>query len=469
MDTSQVGPASKPMLIIDPDIELLLEIKQQAKVRGEDPILLSRSDQAIDAIDRLQDRLMGVLVNPKLEDGKVIPVIVRRVLRVSPQTPIFYFCDPKEHHFDDETLKAMMIRQIIQRTSNLSDIAKAVQIATENFDPKEALSAASQFHDLLDTEVKVTDDQFSPIIAANFVSGSLVHFDLYVRLKQDHFVKILQSGDTFAKERLDKYLKKGVEFFYIRKAAQESYLKFCETLASGILMNAKVSTDVKIGFTLNQGEETIRFLKNCGLGTNALKHAQLFVANVRQMLTTAKLDDNPVISNFLKNIAHQDHGVTTTIISSLMLKPLSFSVDKSVKIVGLASLMHDIAIKDEKLLDIADANELAGEQKELFLNHPIEGAKLVAEIPDIESVIVQAIEQHHERRTRTGFPRQLGMGDICTVGEIVGLADEFGRVMKVCLKPDSPIANPILHMESKVLAGFSNPVAEAFRQAFKGR
>jgi HD-GYP domain-containing protein (c-di-GMP phosphodiesterase class II) len=463
------GRNDKLMLIIDPDIEFLLELKRQTSGRREEAVLFSRSDQAIEAIDRLREKLRGVLLNPKLEDGKTVPVVIRRVLRVSPQTPIFYFCDPREHRYEEAALKTMMVRQVILRTSNLNEIIRAVQMATENFDANEAMKAAAQFNDLLDAEVNIHDDQFSPIIATNFVSGSISHFDLYVRLKKDRFVKILQSGDIFSKERLDRYLEKGVEFFYIRKAAQESYLKFCETLASGALATDNASMDIKVGFTLNQGEETIRFMKNCGLKSNVLKHVKLFVANVQQMLAIANLGSKTHVTNFCKDVALRDHGVTTTIMSSLMLKPLSFSIDKSVKIVGLASLLHDIALAEGRLLDVTDQDSLTGPDRELFLNHPTAGAKMAAELPGIEPVIIQAIEQHHERRTRSGFPRQIGIGDICMVGEIVGLADEFSRLVRTCSRPDSKMTDPLLQMENNVLRGFSHPVADAFRQAFRSR
>lgn len=57
--------------------------------------------------------------------------------------------------------------------------------------------------------------EFIPIKGAEFVSGSQSIFDVFVKLSDKKYVKIVNSGDVFNPQRVNEYINKGVEYFYI--------------------------------------------------------------------------------------------------------------------------------------------------------------------------------------------------------------------------------------------------------------
>jgi HD-GYP domain-containing protein (c-di-GMP phosphodiesterase class II) len=91
---------------------------------------------------------------------------------------------------------------------------------------------------------------------------------------------------------------------------------------------------------------------------------------------------------------------------------------------------------------------------------------MLRQIRGVEPVVIQAVEQHHERRSRKGFPYRLGSGNINRVSEIIGISDEFVHLIGKC-KVDG--SDPFKLMESTVFHGFSSPVITAFQMIFMNR
>jgi len=77
------------------------------------------------------------------------------------------------------------------------------------------------------------------------------------------------------------------------------------------------------------------------------------------------------------------------------------------------------------------------------------------------------VAQHHERRNKLGFPRRTGAGVVNRIAEIVGISDEFARLLQRATQ--DPRVNPFQIMEVDIFQGFSFPVVEAFRKAFLTR
>ena len=78
--------------------------------------------------------------------------------------------------------------------------------------------------------------------------------------------------------------------------------------------------------------------------------------------------------------------------------------------------------------------------------------------------IAQAVAQHHVRRNKKGFPALGSAMKMNRIAEIVGVADEFVRLIG---KAESdPSIDPIRVMESEHLPNFSRQMIVAFQAAF---
>lgn len=338
---------------------------------------------------------------------------------------------------------------------------------TAFFDPKAAEQSTKKYTEILDQELGVADTEFLPIRAADFLAGSNSFFDVYVRLASRKYIKILQAGDSFSLDRIGGYLAKGVTHFFIRKETQLQYLAYCDELSSRILKMDNVPLQLKTSQVLNHGEETMSFLRNNGLSESNVNYAKSFVSNMRILVEQLKPDENANLKGFLSDIVAYEHGVSTSMIACLIGRQVGIESGPLVQIVGMSSLLHDIGLfgMPPELHD-EDESKMNVDQKALYHTHPALGAKILRDIRGIDPAVVQAVVQHHERRDQSGFPSGLGALKIYRVGEIVGISDEFVRLIVRMKAQKASTGEMQKEFDQTVLDGFSYPITEAFRTLF---
>ncbi len=456
---------SEPVLVADHDLEFRKQLTLQSQNKMATPVFVGDGVEFESIVTGSPRVFSGIFINPKIIDPYGIPAI-KTTLQYRPNTPIFYIMDELSPEITAETMKVLTVRGFLKKPLTTDDIIRAIVDQQVVFDPKAAFEQARKNTDLLEVETTAKDSDFTTILAANFLSGTLCVFDVYVRLASNRYVKVLQAGDAFQKERLQGYLNKGVQWFYLRNEAQQHYLKFCDQIASSLLKNKAVPMEIKVSHTLNHGQVVLGFMQKAGVNAELLQQSQQFAGNVRTLINQLNEDNNGVISEHLFDMANYEHAVGATMVAALLAPELKFDGDRSIRIIGVATLMHDIGLSkmDPKFAD-EDEQSMTEEELRIYQTHPTVGAELISTLKGVDPTVVQAIAQHHERRSRKGFPRKLGTGQINKVAEIVGISDAF---MKLVIKAKSrPHLNPLDEMEISIYNGFSGPVIDAFRKVFK--
>lgn len=458
MPLTQTLPAP---LIADSDNAFLHSIKCHSQASVLPPILV-HNDKEME-LEIQHQPCSAVFINPDLAEPMGAP-LVRVVLKYSPGTPIFFILDSSRKEPAQEDLESFMVQKVLRKPLSYSTVLSFIQSQLTSFKADDALHAAEKNKDKLNSETSALDLQFIPILARNFVSGNVSFFDLYVRLGTDRYVKILQAKESFTPDRLACYLAKGVVHFYIRKEAQEYYLRYCENLATKLLKSKTASVEVKTAATLNFGQEVASAFKSFGVSESSVAHATQFARATHQLIEELRPTDKSLLSKFMGDLLRYEHGVRTSMIASLLLAPLDIKTDKSVQVVGLACLLHDIGLlgMDPKF-GVEDEAELTPEELKLYWSHPEVGAALLKAIPTVEPIVIQAVEQHHERRDRKGYPKRPPGNLINRVAEIVGISDDFDRfLVKAKTNPTFDPLKAIVHH----FDGFSPVVVDAFRIAF---
>jgi HD-GYP domain-containing protein (c-di-GMP phosphodiesterase class II) len=465
--TSNEGPP----LIADPDKQFLDRLRDEFSHRGgSDPvdsghlILASDPQEVLRKLADSQVRISGFFVNPSMLNPLSIPLLQASV-RHRPNVPIFFMTDGQKLPVSAMELQFLTVRGILHKPLDSTMILKTLASSLSGFDGAAAIQAAAVNTDPLETQIAAQDKDFAPIIASNYVAGSRSFFDLYVRLQSNKYVKVLRAGDSFSAERLSKYTSKGLTHFHLRKEVQERYLQYFDKLAASLLRRTDAPVSLQTTVTLNQGDEVAGFLKSRGVTEESIQHARQFVENVTLLTERMRLDRDAGIQKFLTNVALRDHAVAATILASLLARELQFQADKSVHIVGLASMFHDLALVEHQELIDEDASKMSAEQLAIYHAHPEKSAAMLEIHRSVDRSVIQAIQQHHERRTRQGFPHRIGAGALNRVAEVIGLADEFAHVIVRSAK--EPGKDLVTAMSAQILTEFSTPVVNAFQAVFK--
>ena len=454
----------QPVLVADTDAEF----RNMLNLRSQDgtfkSVFVGDGIEFENIMTKSAQRFSGIFINPNVINPYGVPAI-KATLQYRPNTPIFYLMDKDTPEISQQTMKGLSIRGALKKPLGTDDIIRVILDQQVLFDPKDALKQ-TKLQDKLEVETQANDADFTAILAANFLSGSTCVFEVYIRLAPNRYVKILQAGDAFQKDRLQGYLDKGVQFFFLRNEAQQFYLKFCDHVATSLIQNKAIPAAVKVTHTLNHGQVVLGFMQKTGVSPELIQSAQQFSGNVRSLINRLDEDNNGVISEHLFELANYEHAVGATMIAALIAPHLKFEGERSIRIIGVATLMHDIGLsKMDSKFGNEEEGKLTEEELKIYQTHPAVGAEIIASIKGVDPTVAQAVLQHHERRSRKGFPHKLGSGQINRVAEIVGIADEF---MKLLIKAKaSPHLNPLDEMEVAVFNGFSAPIVESFRKAFK--
>lgn len=451
-----------PLLIADPDPVFRDSIRSDPKAHTPSPVFAQNPNEAQLLLADPKRKFSGIFINPRISECRGLS-LVHCAHQHQLGTPVFFIYDSEVPPVSSDQFKSIAVHDALSKPLSYTELAQLISPLLISFDPQAALSKRSTSP--AGTEHVETDDKFTPIQATSFISGKTSFFDIYIRLSAGRYVKLIQAGENFQPERLSRYLNKGVTHFYLRKDAQAAYLSYCEHLAAKLVQSAEIPTTLKVTQTANFGGETLKSLKEYGVTVANLEFASRFATHTQKLARQLQLEKNDSIEGFLADLHAFEHGVSTAIVSALMIRTLHIDAERVQEAIGLASLLHDLGLHQlAPELETEDESAMTHEQRAFYHTHPTLGAQTLCRVRGVQPIVVQALAQHHERRDGKGFPARLGAGKISRIAEIVGLSDEFVQLM-VRMKT-RPQLNPFFEMHQQVFDGFSSEVVDAFCMLF---
>ena len=124
---------------------------------------------------------------------------------------------------------------------------------------------------------------------------------------------------------------------------------------------------------------------------------------------------------------------------------------EEVRIIRLSALLHDVGKIgiDDRILRKPTA--LTNEEFEVMKTHPIKGALIMGQIPQLKEVI-PGIKHHHEKWSGGGYPDGLKGEGIPLVARVVAVADTFDAMTTTRPVPEGDAAQ-LRHPPDQVLRG----------------
>jgi putative nucleotidyltransferase with HDIG domain len=282
-----------------------------------------------------------------------------------------------------------------------------------------------------EVDISETDANFTKIKIEDFYSSQAVLFDIYIKLGDDKYTKILHARDTFSPERIDKYKdEKGVEYLYFNVKDRRKYIQFYNFLAVKMVENSKVPGMKKAKLLKNITDKLLEDTFAVGMKPQIIDQSKAVCENVYNMVES---DDK--LNELLKKFQNFDptaftHSFLTTVFTSAIIKQFDWQSKITMEITAMASLFHDIG-KMKLPPEIAHKNpkDMTDEERVTYEDHPQLGADLLANHRTISQAVRQIIIQHHEAFDGTGFPYKKKGRRILTLANILCLANDFVHVM----------------------------------------
>lgn len=453
-----------PPLIADPDPSFLQKLSDDQGATLAPPITVATNKALEDQLEHGRYVFSGIFLNLEIA-GINSCELLSKIRRTRPSTPIYLISGQSSRlaSLTHEELSVLTVQERLSKPFNYMQVLKRVT-AAQTPEPQQ-IQYTDENNENHRMEFIHADNEFIPVLTSQFLAGSPSHFSLFIRLADNRFIKILREGDSLGHDRLDFYRKKSIEHFYILKTSYDRFLEHCHGTLLAALADPNVGAREKTRLTLNHGKHVMAYLQSRKISPTTLKHAQDFVQSVLKLSTVVELEKNVDVKRLLQDAEFRDHASTTTLISAMIGGKLGLRGEKMLSLLGTSSFLHDIGIPsaDSKFID-NDVTAMNSDELKLYLAHPARGAEIVKKVGGVEPIAIQAIAQHHERRNSRGFPEQLGPGQINLVAEIVGISDEWMRVISLCSRLED--RDPFQEMEESGFNGFSAQVIHAFKQCF---
>jgi response regulator RpfG family c-di-GMP phosphodiesterase len=429
-------------------------------------ILLARSRKAAQLILAEAKYDVRVVVVSRTLDEDGVSTLTRFAQQKSIKCAFYALATAEETANElSPDLKTLGVKGWVTRPLAAAQLKDVVLANIRGFHASLTADAAQKDQTSVGEEM-VTDEKIMVSIRAKgLMAGTKSFFDVYMRLGVGKFVKIVKAGDVPSVEQIGKYLSKGIQLFYIRKDIQEAYVRYCEQVAATLIANENVDKDVKVGRTLNQGQEAFNLLRAQGVNQENMRHAGSFVLNVSKVVKDYNLVDNDTISSFLSKVSGYEHNTRVAAMCGILALQLKLDSERSAHIIGMAGLLHDVGLMKLGLDEAMGEREhyLSEDERKLYETHPKVGSEVLAELRRFDPTVVQAVAQHHIRRNASGFPDRSNFTHIHICAEIIGIVDEYDYILK--RKSTDPTISVRTEL-SKIYEGFSRQVVQGFQQAF---
>ncbi|MBF0299786.1 MAG: HD domain-containing protein [Oligoflexia bacterium] len=318
-----------------------------------------------------------------------------------------------------------------------------------------------------ETEANLHDERFVQISIDEFISVRAVQFDVFVKLLSGKYIKILHSGDTFDKERVEKYKnEKKVEHLYFLKEDRTKFVRLQNFVAEKAIVNKKVSAKSKVNLVKGLSEIYIDAVYEEGLKPLIIEQGKAICDNIYDIVHK-KNDLHKLLreySSFSNSLS--THSYLVTFFASMIIRQFEWDSKTTNETLGMAALLHDIGCtklaEDIREMSPFKMNE---EQLNRYKLHCQDGVDILNACPSISQMVKQIVLQHHERINGEGFPCGLKYERILELAQVVGLADEFVRHM-VDNQIRPPDALKKMLLDQNCLKRYNGFIIERFLKVF---
>jgi response regulator RpfG family c-di-GMP phosphodiesterase len=360
--------------------------------------------------------------------------------------------------------------------SNLLETQTAYQLGADEFltKPFQNTELHMVIRGLLSPEKKNVvggdnlDEVFCKVSIDEFVSKSIIEFDVFVRLSEKKYVKIGVAGDRIPVERIASYQEKGISYLHIRREDFPKLVSFNLELSKVVAKSSDVSLEKKINFMKYTGEVILEKAFVQGVDKESFSQAQDMLVTTVNMLT-----DSPEHLGLLEVLnAHSDwiyaHSIASSMFSMMIARRMGFTASQVFFKLGMAGLYHEIGYKEIPCEILEKSRPLLSQaERSMIETHVSRSREILSLVRGTPPDVIEIVYQQHEDILGQGYPRRLDKNRIHPLAKIFQVADQFAEFAikgPHHLGMDGPAA--VAHIENFCADKYDKQVVRALRSIF---
>lgn len=277
-------------------------------------------------------------------------------------------------------------------------------------------------------------EEYSPLRVRSAMKLGRLLFDLYIKLPAGKFIKVANRGDEFDAGDVRRFDLKKVEFLYMRRSDCTQLIHLLTDRLTQLAEAAQMD-EPELVDALNTSLEAV------GQAVQDLRIDESTEKLIRATLkaTLKMIRKNPRLDKLFEIYAKDagsryisSHSLAIAHLACAVASAVGWKAEPTFSKLALASLAHDITLKNDALARVQTLADLSFKQEgfskaeiDAYMNHPEAASALVAQITELPSDVSVVVAQHHERPDGTGFPRQLDYNRLSQLSAVMIVAHEL--------------------------------------------
>lgn len=360
---------------------------------------------------------------------------------------------------------------LLLETQSAFDLG-AVDFLAKPFNDSDVLNALEKLlkpktqPELIDSKIVV--NEYGKVSIEEFIARPKAEFDVFIRLSDEKFIKVITQGESIDPSRVRHYKEKGVRYLHIRKSDFSKLLRFNLDISKMITKSQNISVEKKANFMKYTGEVILEKAFIDGVDRETLGEAHLYLANSMELIS----DSGEMLDLLSILNSHSDwiyaHSIGVAMYSIMITKKLGFESSQTFFKLSMAGLFHNIGEKelDRELLEKPRHLLTAGERK-ILESHVSRGKEILLAIKGIPDDVVQIVYEHHEDSVGQGYPNGKTKKDIHPLSPIVQVASLFvENAIKGPHYKDKSGKEAALHIEKMYGDRYDSKVIQALKSCF---
>lgn len=281
-----------------------------------------------------------------------------------------------------------------------------------------------------------TEKVYCKVNLSFFYSTKEVFCDVYIKIGEEKYLKVLNRYDVVDPTDIKKFDKKNIKHLYVRKRdfslITKKLVEQLKPHGSGdsALMVTKNDALTTV-FSIQLQETVSETIQKIGLSDEAVQMTNIAINSTMELV-----EREPEIYQLLQNSIKgqnysSEHSFLLSFLACSLLKETSLESPENLSALTISAFFHDVSI-NEDFCQIQSKEEMAYKslglkEQEEVINHPAKARKLVESIEGIPRNVGTIIIQHHEKYDGTGFPMGLDYKRISPLSAIFNVAHELSQ------------------------------------------
>jgi len=249
-------------------------------------------------------------------------------------------------------------------------------------------------------------------------------YKIYYKVEDNIYKVLIDCSRKYDKSILEIINKNNIKDIYVKFKDHEKYERDTQKYLKKIRKNKKISRELKSEILNELTCDIMNDLFTGEINTEKIEQAKSIIDDTVAFL----LEDPVAIKSMLKITTFDFYTYTHSI--NVSTYALGFAMylklkEKDLNTIGLAAILHDIG-KKKISLDIINKNGTLTKKEFLKVKeHSSLGVEMLKKYGINDSLVLNIIEQHHEKIDGSGYPKGLKGDEIIFFSRILTIADIF--------------------------------------------